>query len=326
MKKKLPRFNRINNYVDNYYDEFRNYANTSGDIDQYIKSSKKNLKFANSFLFRNRDLKIQVINNNNIPIFGSPIFVYLNSTNYRLWDLLYSVLNLHDESIYLTSLMIQRMCYENIAHSRYFLDLLKKSMINHKEQDYSDLISKFIYSQVIIDDNMQTGVSDLNKLKKLPHINDSLKYYKTIRNNLISYDSESYRDEVDNAYKVLSQISHPNSIGNIYFYSVPHESFKDDNLIWKISSKKEYSFYRSYKFSHRNKKTRIDYFYLTEIILKELVSHCFYLKKFKQEFSLLNSNFYKYLKTKTDNVTNYMFKLRLNSSRKYGFEPEETMH
>mgnify|MGYP001248043734 CR=1 FL=1 len=326
MKKKLPRINRINNYIDKYYDEFRNYAEKNSDTDQYIKSSKKNLKFTNSFLFKNRDLKIQVINNNNIPIFGSSIFVYLNSTNYRLWDLLYSILNLYDESIYLTSLIIQRMCYENIAHSRYFIDLLKKSMINHKEQDYSDLISKFIYSQEIIDDNIQSDVSDFNKLKKLPHINDSLRYYKTIKNKLVSYDSETYRKEVDNAYKVLSQISHPNSKGNTYFYSVPHESFKDDNFIYKPSSKKEYSPYRSYKFSHRNKRTKTEYFYLTEIIFKELVSHCAYLKNFKKEFSFLNYNFYKYLKTKTDNVTNYIFKLRVNSSRKYGFEPEETIH
>ena len=326
MKKKLPRFNRINNYIEKYYDEYRRHARSSSDLDQYIKSSKKNLKITNSFLFKNRDSNIQVIDNKNFPKFGSSILVYLNSTNFRLWDLLYSVLNLYNDSIYLTSLMTQRMCYENIAHSRYFLDLLKKSMINHKEQDYVDLIAKFIYSQEIIDENIQQGVTDLNKLKKLPHINDSLKYYKTIRNNLINEDSESYREHVDNAYKVLSQISHPNSLGNTYFYAEPYEPFKDDNLIWKSSSKKEYSFHRSYKFSHRNKNTRIEYFYLTDIIFKELVAHCDYLKKFKEEYILLNDNFYKYLKTKTDNITNYMVRLRRKSSRKYGFEPVETIH
>lgn len=326
MEKKLPRFNRINNYIEKYYDEYRRYAYSSGDIERLIKVSKKNLKITNSFLFKNRDSNIQVLDNKNVPKFGSSILVYLNSTNFRLWDLLYSILNLYDDSIYLTSLMIQRMCYENIAHSRYFLDLLKQSMINHKEQDYSDLIAKFIYSQEIIDENMQQGVTDLNKLKKLPHINDSLKYYKTISNNLISYDSESYREEVDNAYKVLSQISHPNSRGNIYFYAKPHEQVKNDNLIWKSSSKKEYTIYKGYKFSHRNMNTRMDFFYLTEILFKELIAHCAYLKKFKEEYPLLNNNFYKYLETKTDNVTNYMVKLRRNSSRKYGFEPDETIH
>lgn len=344
MKKKLPRVNRIKSYISNFYDEYSvilDYQNKiykksiknpeSFNVSHYIKSGKKHLNTANLFLFRNRKKKVDVVDLNNMPIVFSEVEVYLNSSIHRLWDLLYSILSLYNDSMYLASFMIERMCYENIAHTRFFLDSLKKSMTKKNEQEYCDLVIKYIYSQEIIDENLQYSVTNSNKLKRLPHINDSLRYYKTIKKEFLKSNTEEYFHRVDNYYKILSQISHPNARGNTYFYAKPDEKtfFEDDNFVWKGSSQDKHraKLYKSYKFSHSLENTKSDYFQITDIIFKQLVDHCYYLKKFNEDFPLLKKYFHDYLKTKTDDtVSNYLLKFRKKSVKKYGLEPEETIH
>lgn len=303
MEKKIPKINRINLYIDEFYRQFTIIIRKNFIKELDTETSNKNLKWANEFIFRNKKPKIIVKNNNKQKILGGSIYVYLNSTFLRLWDLLYSILLLSKETQYIPSIMIQRLCYENIAHSRYFLDEITKAITEFNTKKYWELIYEFVYSEELIDDTFQIDFKNKNTLvKKLPHINESLRYYrKRADRKLFANDSKESRYKVHNLYEILTQKSHPNAIGNTKFYG--KAKVFDDCV--------------GYSFSNRHTKQKYEFYIQTEMIMMEFVNHCDYLKMFKKNLPEMIKRFQKYLETKTDDIDLYMNKYIEKAKKKF---------
>ena len=94
--------------------------------------------------------------------------------------------------------------------------------MNKNTQKYWDLIYEFVWSEVLHDETFQSDIRGINIRgeKELPHINKSLTYYKEkVKRLVIKYDSKEHREKVDNIYQILTQMSHPNALGNTKFYA-----------------------------------------------------------------------------------------------------------
>ena len=283
-KKSKGRVEIIDSYIDSFYHKMKNHNKQlvlSNDRD----ISVKNLKFANHYLYKQRKKTIKVFDDKTkLSINGSTVLVYFNSLAHRLWDLMYASLSLHREGNYLSSLMIQRMTYETIAHSRFFLDKITDAMKKRDERKYIKLIADFVYSQDIIDDVFQDDVRNSNKVKKLPHIQDSIRYFKKVNRPLRNY-GEDINKRVDKFYGLLSQQSHPNSLGLVYFYS------EVNSETW------------NYDFSQKNNETLKKYYVYSEEMNRELVIHCDYMKNFLPNYEENKEIFFDYLIKKTNNKT-----------------------
>ena len=299
--------------INTFYQKCRKHYGISSRSESQDKlfESIQNLKFANDFLYRKRKRIIKIYDDKtNLSINGITILVYLNSLSHRLWDLMYASLSLHREGNYLSSLMIQRMTYETIAHSRFFLDKINEAILNNDEQKYTELIAIFVYSQEIIDETFQDDVRDLNKFqkRKLPHINDSLRYYKKVKKH--TRKKESYSNKrIDNIYQLLSQMSHPNAYGLVYFYS------SNDPETW------------NHNFSNKQEKTLDRFYEYSEEMFRELVNHCDFIKNFLSEYDQINDQFFKYLSKKTNNkVRKYLIRLSKEHKKKLNLKNEITIH
>ena len=315
-KKKIRakgRLEQTDSLINTFYRKFRKQHGipSRSESQDIFPKLIHNLKFANHFLYKQRKRTIKVWDDKtDLSILGNTILVYLNSLSHRLWDLMYASLSLHREGNYLSSLIIQRMTYETIAHSRFFFDKINEAMLNNDEQKYTELIAIFVYSQEIIDETFQDDVRVANKFQKksLPHINDSLRYYKKVKKH--TKKKESYSNKrIDNIYQLLSQMSHPNALGLIYFYaSVDQET-------------------KNYNFSNK-KKENLDKFYeYSEEMFEELVNHCDFMKNFLSEYDQINDKFFKYLSKKTNNnARQYLIKLSKEHKKKLNLETEITIH
>ena len=304
---------QIDSLINIFYRKFRKqYGITSRSESQdNLFKSIHNLKFANDFLYRQRKRIIKIWDDKtDLSINGITILVYMNSLYHRLWDLMYASLSLHREGNYLSSLMIQRMTYETIAHSRFFFDKINEAMLNSDEQKYTELIAIFVYSQEIIDETFQDDVRISNQFKKksLPHINDSLRYYKKVKKH--TRKEESYSNKrIDNIYQLLSQVSHPNAIGLFYFYGNSDQETKN------------------YNFSYKKEETLNKFYIYSEEMFRELVNHCDFMKNFLSEYDQINDKFFKYLSKKTNNkVRKYLIRLSKEHKKKLNLKNEITIH
>lgn len=312
MEKKIPKINRINLYIDEFYSEFSSFCVKTDESSDLIKKSRSNLKKTNDFLFRSRDSKINIKDREKKNILGISIYTYLNSTIYRLWDLFYSILKLSKDDAYISSVIIQRLCYENIVHSRYFLEHIKKYIMNKNTQKYWDLIYEFVWSEVLHDETFQSDIRGIHIRgeKELPHINKSLTYYKEkVKRLLIKYDSKEHREKVDNMYQILTQMSHPNALGNTKFYA--EGKLSDEGI-------------PQYIFSNKHKKQKKNYFVMTEYFFREFVDHCFFLRNFKKELPSLLDDYKEYLLTKTTDIDAYMNDFIEKSQKKFNVFPPDT--
>jgi len=80
MEKKIPKINRINLYIDEFYSEFSSFCVKTDESSDLIKKSRSNLKKTNDFLFRSRETKIIIKDREKKNILGISIYTYLNST------------------------------------------------------------------------------------------------------------------------------------------------------------------------------------------------------------------------------------------------------
>ena len=74
MEKKIPKINRINLYIDEFYRQFTIIIKKNFIKELDTETSNKNLKWANEFIFRNKKPKIIVKNSSKQKILGDVSF------------------------------------------------------------------------------------------------------------------------------------------------------------------------------------------------------------------------------------------------------------
>jgi hypothetical protein len=142
--------------------------------------------------------------------------IFLNSQNWRIVSLMKSSIEAFNEKNTLATLINLRHVYETIVHNFY---LLKKLEIHLQEQEGEKFFKllwqfAFYFTEIGL-------LSDENKINfdytnKLPHINNSLRFYLKEMDGFKKSDGESITDKL---YRQISEIAHPNSAGAYRFFS-----------------------------------------------------------------------------------------------------------
>lgn len=173
--------------------------------------------------FMNQLIKLKKIKKNKISSIGGPKWMvrnYINGIRFRLDDFICGILNAHSENNFISVAVLSRHLLETIAHSHYILNTKIRSAIN---EDNKEKYFKYLKSLMILKDINNEGEKSIlytDRMEsaydgKLLHISDALRNFKK---HIKSKDTELHAKDFDSAYNHLSQLSHPNPMGIMYFY------------------------------------------------------------------------------------------------------------
>ena len=145
---------------------------------------------------------------------------YINGIRFRVDDFICGILDAHNKNNFISVAVLSRHLLETVAHSHLFLNTNIKSAI---EDDNKEKYTKYLKSLMTIKDISNEGEESIifnEKMKtafdgKLSHISDSMRNYKKF---LKLNFSDLHAKDFDSAYNHLSQLSHPNPLGIMYFY------------------------------------------------------------------------------------------------------------
>ena len=168
-------------------------------------------------------IKLKKQKRNKISSIAGPKWMvrnYINGIRFRVDDFICGILDAHNKNNFISVAVLSRHLLETVAHSHLFLNTNIKSAI---EDDNKEKYTKYLKSLMTIKDISNEGEESIifnEKMKtafdgKHSHISDSMRNYKKF---LKLNFSDLHAKDFDTAYNHLSQLSHPNPLGIMYFY------------------------------------------------------------------------------------------------------------
>ena len=240
------------------------------------------------------------------PIFLIESSVFINSSYFRLFDLLNGIVNLYVNKNYLSSIILQRQLYETIAYIRWFLDHYFKA-INERNISQYIKFSLDVYSEIYVDNKITADHPMV--FKKLENIKTAIRWYK--KQEKIVFNETVDNDLMDKYYSKLSNILHPNAEGLARFY-----------VSGNIFNKKRQPI--GYKFDNNKIPRDVNLYDIFLNIFLMSMEIDIYLSHMKKLISSSKDNFYNYLSnTSNGDVRGFLKKLRTEYIRNKGIYYEK---
>jgi hypothetical protein len=167
---------------------------------------------------------------------------YLNANFWRLSNLIDGAIISWKADNLLSGIINLRHLYETIVHMFY---LIKKLEMHLKAQDGEKFYHllwtfTFTFSEYLPKQHEKEEFKE-QLLTKLPHINDSLRFYLKEANTLAKIGQQKEKVfPTDILYRQISQMAHPNSMGALRFFG---KEYSNKVLFQNVQHEKNHPFY-----------------------------------------------------------------------------------